>query len=249
MEKGEKSKMNPIKTVTESFSVCDKKYAQTAGRYFPSTSYVYAAFYHGVALGRYENGVFTIRFGKEEMQSNEEVRYPLEKFPWEYLQEVRLFDETREVRLRRDGSRFAGRVIQDDLNDKVDGSVENIERDTVKDTKKEAGNDTWKEPVYCTDEVQKLWGEVKHSDQGWCLLESKRGTRIWVPVDFNVSRNDKWLGIRVRKYFSFPDLIQELGFCNGGDNNSGFDGIKEMVHYQDERFVELCWWPQEGVVR
>lgn len=228
MEKGEKSKMNTIKTVTESFSVCDKNYAQAAGHYFSFPSYVYAVFYHGVALGRYENGVFTIRFGKEEMQSNEEVRYPLEEFPWEYLQEVRLFDKTREVRLRRDGSRFVGRVIKDEIADKR----------SVSD-----------EPVYCTDEVQKLWGEVKLSDQGWCLLESKRGTRIWVPVDLNVSRNDKWLGIRVRKYFSFPDLIQELGFCNGGDNNSEFDGIKEMVHYQDERFVELCWWPQEGVVR
>lgn len=125
--------------------------------------------------------------------------------PWEYVREIAVFCENQELRLRCFGDEYRGRL-------RVDGG-------------KQGAN------TYIMDEAQKLWGTTREESEGWSLLSSLRGSRIWVPVIFNNCENvEKTVGILVRRYLDFPDASEKCG----------------LIHCEDERFLEFCSWPQEG---
>lgn len=119
-------------------------------------------------------------------------------FPWENVQKVIIFDEEQELRLVRRGLHFCGRLRRD----VACGS-----------------------PVYVMDEEQKMWGEGQRADEAWSVLKSSRGASIWVPEV--LGRDGGAMGLRVRKYFEFPDATEKRG----------------LVSQIDERLLGFCPWP------
>lgn len=125
--------------------------------------------------------------------------------PWEYVREIAIFSENQELKLCCFGDEYRGRLRVDDA--------------------KQGQN------MYIMDEAQKLWGTIREESEGWSLLSSLRGTKIWVPVIFNNHEKvEKTIGILVRRYMDFPDASEKRG----------------LIHCEDERFLEFCPWPQEG---
>lgn len=125
--------------------------------------------------------------------------------PWEYVREIAVFCKNQELRLRCFGDEYRGRL-------RVDAAKQG-------------------ENTYIMDEAQKLWGTTKEEEEGWSLLSSHRGTRIWMPAVFHRRETvEKTAGIFVRRYMDFPDASENRG----------------LIRCEDERFLEFCPWPQEG---
>lgn len=221
------------------YEACENLMGSVAGC-FPEQANVYAVFDYGVALGTFEGGNFRIRFGKEELQPEGDLQYSCELFPWKYLQEIRVFGEQEEVMLRRCATGFAGRKITDS------GVSLGTENDEIGKSAEAAGEG---EILYCIDEVQKLWGNVKCQenagfggeklDHGWILLVDKRGSRIWVPALSGCRKVNQWIGLKIRKYLLFPDLTENMDEEGGGQQ-----GLAEFI---EERFIGFCCWPEEEV--
>lgn len=211
--------------------------ARTAETYFFAPAQVYAVFDNGVALGIYQNGRFTIRFGKEGFRQKEtEEDYSCSEFPWKYLQEIRVFNKDKEVRLRRRAGAFVGKVIEDGCQ-KVLPKEHSEEDNSLKE-------------IYYMDEDQKLWGSIKAKDGNWRLLESQRGSRLWVPFIENVEI-DKWICIKVRKYMIFPDLTKYLQQEDIEQEKMESEEIEQegLVRFLDERFLYFTGWPGKGGVK
>ena len=114
----------------------------------------------------------------------------------------RFFNQCQELRLRHVQNRFCGRYCVDE----DDAGLE----------------------IYFMDEVQKLWGNVELEEDGYYLLTSLRGSRLWVPViSDGQSRIHKQMGIRVRSYMDFPQASERKG----------------LFWKKDERFLGICPWP------
>lgn len=89
--------------------------------------------------------------------------------------------------------------------------------------------------LYKLDEVLKLWGVISDKEEqgegSFCLLTSQRGSRIWIPPIASLEQEGKKeAGIQVRTYYRFAKDTE----------NSG------LLYQEDERFMGLCPWPQEG---
>lgn len=159
-------------------------------------AYVYIVMTDGVALGKYTTDKFEIR-------TRDGVT--LNTIPWENVQELAVFDDSKELRIRK-GLTGAGRLSSRLLSDK-EGSGE----------------------LYVMDEVQKLWGSIEASENGWTKLSSARGSRIWVPKIFcSGDREEKIVGLKVRKYLDFPKATENQG----------------LTRQEDERFVGFCGWSE-----
>ena len=167
---------------------------------FGGKAWLYAVLDYAVGFGIYENDGFVIGLG------NCEKPVPLE---WEYLQELRIFNGTGELRLAPIKGKWAGRYR---------GSNTLIEENVIN------SNEYW------LDERQKIWGEVKSKktvgDTYWSLLTAERGTRIWIPV--NIEMQGK-AAICVRKFMRIPTAedkelvyqtdIRMVEFCLWNEDN------------------------------
>lgn len=116
--------------------------------------------------------------------------HPIEE---EYLQEIRVFNEHRELHVRRWGNQFAGRLIVDDK----DG-----------------------ERIDIFDEIHYIWGKVVGEENGWLKVSEKnRGFQIHIPF---LSQQDipEKICYKVRNYLKedkdgqlFFDDARICGFC------------------------------------
>lgn len=206
---------------------------------FGDKAWLYAVLDFAVGFGIYENGSFMIGLG------NYEKPVPLE---WEYLQELRIFNETGELRLAPIQGEWVGRYR---------GSNP-LDRGNVVESNE-----------YCIDEHQKIWGKVKDDDvkddhtkddhakgigmngirteeqpavydhkgqmcgiaagsgtdfTQWSLLTSERGTRIWVPVK---SEAQEW-AVCVKKFMRIPTVKD-----------------KELVYQTDIRMLGFYPWSED----
>lgn len=159
-------------------NISEPEARQKIEEWFPKQANLYAVLDFGVCFGMYDkNGLFV---GLEEQA----VPTPLE---WMYLQELRLFDEEKELLLVPSGLGWTGRIRID-----AKGCAEDNRADE-----------------YVIDEYQKLWGRIEKESKkgiaGWSLLVSGRGTRIQIPVNFAGQE----AAIHVRRYMRIPDLKKE----------------------------------------
>lgn len=173
--------------------VSEKEVEGLAKEKFPKGAYVYAVLDDAVGFGCYENGQFSI--GLRNQKTPEPLR-------WEYLRELRIFDESGELLLGPFEGHWTGRYR---------GSM--VKQD---DDRKE----------YYIDEEQKLWGKKKEGDQvcklGWSLLTSDRGTQIQIPMLLS-GNNETEAALKIRRYIRIPNKenqelvyqtdLRMLGFC------------------------------------
>lgn len=190
---------------------------------FPSGAKLYAVLDYAVCFGIYENPVFSVGLrGKL-------APVPLE---WEYLRELRMFDESKELYVVCEEEGWNGRI-----------------RSLV--PRREADEE---DGEYTVNESQKLWGRIKDPESGipgWSLLVSDRGTNIQIPVELRTLEDeakekgvDKAAGevagkavnktagkaaevaIRIRKFYRIPDVEKE----------------EELVYLNDFCMVKFCLW-------
>lgn len=181
--------MGKIRTIISKQEPIKRKVHEIAGdveSLFSDKAYLYVIMDDEVALGVYENSVFQIRLASGEI---------LFSIPWEYVKEIVVFCKSQELRLRRFGDEFRGRL-------RVDGT--------------EDGQET-----YVMYEVEKLWGETKTKSDGWSMLSSLRGSTIWVPMIIGgsdkVEDAEKMIGIQVCRYMDFPDASEKRGLIHRKD--------------------------------
>lgn len=190
------SRVQKIISKTEKINICKEEIAGEVERLFHEMSYLYVVLDYGVAMGLYENGNFQVCMGSGKK---------IASIPWEYVQELAVFNQYQELRLRYVQNRFCGRYCADE----DDGGSE----------------------TYFMDEVQKLWGNVELEEDGYCLLTSFRGSRLWVPViSDGPGRIQKQVGIKVRTYMDFLLASERKG----------------LFLKKDERFLGICPWPWKG---
>jgi len=114
---------------------------------------------------------------------------------WEYLQELRVFNDESELRIWRYGKTYHGRIIAD----------------------KEAIND---ESVNCLEQNVNLWGTyaTKSSDQ-FIILQEERGMKLALPVKFEDRFNTGINAfLKERLYLNVDDdtgcvFISDRRFC------------------------------------
>lgn len=170
---------------------------------FSERAYLYAVLDFEVSFGVYDEGHFLIgRRGQAEAA----------KLQWEYLRELRIFNQERELLLIPSDSGWTGRIREDVKN----GSV------------------VMRSGEYILEERQKLWGTLaqkpKETIPGWSLLTSGRGTSIQIPKQIVGPE----AGICVRKYMRIPDVsdrkneelvyqndIRMVDFCEWGRMEDG----------------------------
>lgn len=190
--------MNEIQTITTAVTekeLCPGEIEGYAKMLFSDNAYLYIVLDSEVVMGIFRNREFRICLvsGKK-----------ISSVPWEYVQEFRIFNHSRELRLMRFQNRFCGRLREDG----GDGRT-----------------------AYIMDESQKIWGSAKRSEDGFHLLTSTRGSRIWVPEIIDNTGRIEWLaGVRVRTYIDFPPASEKRGLY-----------LKE-----DVRFLGICPWPWKG---
>lgn len=145
---------------------------------FPQKAIVYAVLDFEVCFGIYENGCLSVGL---KGQTNPVL------LDWKYLQELRIFDEEKELLLVPSANGWSGRIRRD---------MEDAARD------EEAGE-------YIVDEYQKLWGKVQKNNKdrigGWSLLVSGRGANMQIPVEIEGPE----AAIHVRRYMRIPDMEKE----------------------------------------
>lgn len=192
---------------------------------FQDQAYLYLELDNKVLLGRYEGGEFQfygsplddgcVPSSHKEAQSKPAMRAGEWSSPtlgrmWESIQRVIVFTKEQELRLCRTQAWFYGRLRRDCP----------------------CGH-----TVSVIDEEQKIWGSIQQGTGKWHMVESRRGSRIWVPAEPEVSgkgnRKGKSMGVLVRKYFEFPDATEGRG----------------LAVQIDERMVGIYpWIDEEGSV-
>ncbi len=112
--------------------------------------------------------------------------YDDEKLNPDFIQEVRIFNKDKEIKITRINDEFVWRERKDTENNK--------------------GNTTH------IDETYLLWGKVKHLDRGWSILTEQRGSRIALP---HLYEQEQKVGLVFRKYIAFQDwdLANEKPFA------------------------------------
>lgn len=102
-----------------------------------------------------------------------------------FIQEVRIFNKQKEIKITRMNDRFVWR-----------------ER---KDTNEGKGK------ITCIDETYKLWGQVTAHKEYWSILTEQRGTSIAIPDSYEKGQK---VGLVFRKYIEFQDwdLVNDQHF-------------------------------------
>lgn len=95
-----------------------------------------------------------------------------------HIQEVRVFNETMEIRCIRKGDKFIYRQCTDKKSEK-------------------GGN------VHYIDEMHKLWGTVQSKGDGFSVLRERRGTSIKIPSEEYAMGSQ--IALCYRKYITFQD--------------------------------------------
>lgn len=154
-----------------------------AAQCFPEEAKLYAVLDFTVCFGIYHKDRFMV--GLEEQSEPSAL-------DWNYLRELRIFNENQELLLVPSEGGWCGRIRRDAGNsEEAEGAGE-----------------------YVLDERQKLWGKVnkdrKNGIDGWSTLVSGRGSRIQIPVE-TVGEE---AAIYVRRYLRIPDVVkgEELVF-------------------------------------
>ena len=155
-----------------------RELSETLRTHFPGPASLYAAFDDQVYLGVYRDLGITLGdpfTGGPRLLVEREL---------EYLQELRVFDETCEVRLiRRAAGCWRGRALKD------------LE---LQDVNSNRGS---------FDEIHKLWGKVstKNVDPDWTLLADSRGSRLLAPLRCirESGKIEDGVGMLVRRYLEF----------------------------------------------
>ncbi|GIP64009.1 hypothetical protein J32TS6_25640 [Virgibacillus pantothenticus] len=104
----------------------------------------------------------------------------------EFIQEVRIFNKDKEIKITRMHGEFVWRERKDTDNKK--GKITRI------------------------DEKYLLWGQVEHLEKGWSILTEQRGSRIALPHSYKKKQK---VGLVFRKYIEFQDwdLVNEQPFA------------------------------------
>lgn len=143
---------------------------ESVDRQFPGGATLYAVLDYAVCFGVYRNKQFLMGIGEEKAEKALE---------WEYVRELRIFDEDKELLLISDADGWSGRI----RNDQADAEQE-----------------------YSLTEWQKLWGKAAENSQqgipGWTLLVSGRGTGIQIPQLLQAEE----AALCVRRYMRIPDV-------------------------------------------
>lgn len=169
--------------VEEKLSQCREKGAveenellATLRAHMPEEAWVYAVLDYAVALGRYREKRIELGLGQEKK---------IVEVPLPYVQELRVFNKTREFFAIRSKGEFHWRL-------RVDG----------------VGKD-----CSVLDETHKIWGRVeRETDKGeWSLLRSQRGTALYFPEEIKL-HGEK--GLLVRNYIAFHDAQQQDGLLH-----------------------------------
>lgn len=167
---------------------------------FLEKAYVYVVMDYAVAFGVYKGGQFTLGVGEREVT---------EGLPWEYIQELRVFNEEKEMCLFRQGSILTGRTLLEVELEEIQNGIS----------------------VVRAEEIQKLWGSLSiKNHSGWYVLTSARGTRIQIPVFYQEELQEikigTEIGLKVCRYFqtniatgniSLKD-VRITGFCVWDEN-------------------------------
>ncbi|WP_341299984.1 CRISPR-associated protein Csx19 [Lysinibacillus sp. FSL H8-0500] len=106
------------------------------------------------------------------------------QFEESYVQEVRVFDESKELKLIRRNSEFLWRTRKDSQGNGM---------------------------IYF-DDTHKLWGRVAKSDGKWSVLQEGRGMKIAIPREFK-EKEHVVLVFRKYLAFQDWDLTIEQPFC------------------------------------
>lgn len=122
-----------------------------------------------------------IYFGK--LVSGEIKLYNGKQMEAAYIQEVRVFGETKELKITRVNDNFIWRLRKDSI-----------------------GNDT----IYF-DDTHKLWGKVVSYDGEWSVLKENRGTKLVIPKVFK-EKEDIVLVFRKYVAFQEWDLATNQPF-------------------------------------
>lgn len=169
--------------------------------------YAYAMLDHTVCFGRWTSGQLVLGL---------DVR-PAPLRSLRYVQELRLFHAEGEFKAVRmeEGEKFRCRY-------RLDRPVE------------EQG-----EKLHIMDEQHKLWGACRQGadEQGWSLLESGRGTRLYIPMALPKHGE---ASVQVRHYIQMNQLKP------GTDGELKKDESVNPFQYVDERLVTLTQWTQKG---
>ena len=118
-----------------------------------------------------------------------------------YIKEFILFNENQEFRATRSQGKFFCRHCRD-----VNGG----------------------DPVHAMDDICKIWGKAEQikSLNGWSVLQSKRGSRIYFPENLECGME---MGVRVRRYLRFPAASSNCG----------------LIDFFDERLCGFDKWPMD----
>ena len=131
---------------------------------------------HGIVWGRWQGGALSLM--------PDEKIVPDEALVSEYWQELRVFNETEELHLRRVGDAFAGRYRKDEG---------------------ESG------PYVYVDSFSRFWGERK-SAEGGCvtLADSLRKLSLVIPAEGDA----RWYGLQTRNYVGSDDETGLSGYVD-----------------------------------
>ena len=157
----------------------ERSLLNTIQGHIKENAFVYAVMDHAVALGLYGGGGIQIGLGSEKKPAD---------LPLAYLQELRVFNAQKELRVLRSADGFRWRVREDQGP--------------------EQGGNIWH-----LDEKHKLWGSVqKEEDTGeWSLLREKRGSTILFPAKLELHAEKALI---VRNYIAFLRAEEEDGLVH-----------------------------------
>ncbi len=130
---------------------------------------------HRIVWGRWQGGTLTLA--------------PHEETTPEYWQEIRAFNATEELRLRRDGDLFSGRYRKDEQ----DGSKEG--------------------PTAYIDSFSRFWGKKEGDAENAyvTLIDHQRKLRLTIPVDDEGAR---WYGLETRNYVGSDEKTGLSGYID-----------------------------------
>lgn len=156
---------------------------------YPDSGWAYAVMDHAVALGKWDKDEKTVSF------------HPSVGFKWDFLQELRLFNLSQELRMlwsKRDDLVFQSRFLQDAVP---------FPSQLVNDVPKKIQN--LANANYMYDNCNLLFGSIPRSEhrmqkyeqsnqsgEPWCYTSADRGGVLYLPWPKKTSDTQFWIGIR-----------------------------------------------------
>ena len=130
---------------------------------------------HRIVWGRWQNRILSLAPGEETTP--------------EYWQELRVFNASEELHLRRNGDLFSGRYRKDENDGREEG------------------------PTAYIDSFSRFWGEnEKGAENSYVtLVDHQRKLRLTIPVD---DGNAKWYGLETRNYVGSDEKTGLSGYID-----------------------------------